>query len=173
MTDVTPQDFDFDAWLEGAERPERAVTVYQKAGLIADMDLLAERILNAEADEEVDGPSMGGGVASLRGEYAKLAQQFHDSGVQFRIRGMDDYEKREIRVANPDVTPTEFGYIVFSKAIISPRVTPEQVKKLEERLGQAQFGFIVSKFDQACREAPEVSADFLPKPSTRGAGGES
>lgn len=173
MTDVTPQDFDFDAWLEGAERPERAVTVYQKAGLIADMDLLAERITNAEADEEVDGPSMGGGVASLRAEYAKLAQQFHESGVQFRIRGMDDHEKRAIRIEHPDLTPTEFGYIVIAKAIVSPKVTPAQVKKLEDRLGETQFGFIVSKFHQACKEAPEVSADFLPRPSTRGDGGES
>jgi len=42
MTDVSPQDFDFDAWLDGADKPQRSVIVYQKAGLIADLDVLAE-----------------------------------------------------------------------------------------------------------------------------------
>jgi hypothetical protein len=169
----TPQDFDFDAWLDGAERPERSVTVYQKAGLIADLDALAERITNAEQDEDVDGPSMGGGVGKLRAEYAKLAQQFHESGLTVRVRAMDDHEKRNLRVANPDMTPTEFGFLVLSKAIVSPTVSAAQVKRLADVLGEVQFGFILTKFHQACVDAPEVSADFLPKPSTRGDGEES
>ena len=71
----TPQDFDVDAWLDGAERPERSVTVYQKSALIADLDALEARILAADEDvEEVDGPSAGGSSSGrLRAEYAKLA----------------------------------------------------------------------------------------------------
>jgi hypothetical protein len=169
----SPQDFDFDAWLDGAERPERAVTVYQKANLIADLDVLAERINNAEQDDEVDGPSMGGGAGKLRGEYAVLAQQFHDSALTIRIAGHSDTEKRDFAKAHADAAPSELGRVILADAIKSPRITPEQVGRLEAKLGPAQFNLIYNAYLQACTEVPVVSADFLPKPSTRGDGGES
>ena len=168
----TPQDFDFDAWLDDAERPERAVTVYQRAGLIADLDRLAERIENAD-DDEVDGPSVGGGVGKLRAEYAKLAQQFHDSALTFRIAGHDEEQKREFAKANPDAKPTELGRLVLADAIRSPKVTAEQLKRLAEKIGEVQFSKILVAYHQASTELPSVSADFLPKPSTRDDGGES
>jgi hypothetical protein len=168
----SPQDFDFDAWLDGAERPERAVTVYQKANLIADLDVLAERINNAEQDDEVDGPSMGGGAGKLRGEYAALAQQFHDSALTIRIAGHSETEKRDFAKAHADAAPSELGRVILADAIRSPHITPEQVGRLEAKLGPAQFNLIYTAYLQACTEVPVVSADFLPKPSTRGDGGE-
>jgi len=165
----TPQDFDFDAWLEGAERPAHSVTVYQKAGLIADLDRLAERIGN-EDDEEVDGPSMGGG--SLRAEYAKLAQQFHDSALTFRVQGHDEAEKRALADANSGLTPTELGYVVIADAILSPKITAEQLKRLAGKVGEAQFDQIPIAYHKASTEIPVVSADFLPRRSTPDDGGE-
>ena len=168
----TPQDFDFDAWLEGAERPERAVTVYQKAGLIADLDALEAKILAAEDDEDADGPSMGGGVNKLRAEYQKLAKQFHDSALTIRIQGHDEAEKREIAKANPELAPGELGYVVVAAAITSPKVTAEQLRRLEKKIGEAQFALIPAAYQQASTEIPAVSADFLPRRSTPGDGGE-
>lgn len=170
---TTPQDFDFDKWLEGAERPEHGVTVYQRAGLIADLDALAERISNADDGDEVDGPSVGGGVGKLRGEYAKLAKQFHDSALTFRVAGHTEDEKREIAQANTGLTDLEVGFIVLADAIQSPKVTPAQVKKLEKAVGEAQFARILKAYYQASKDIPVVSADFLPKPFTPGDGGES
>jgi hypothetical protein len=166
----TPQDFDFDAWLEGAERPERAVTVYQKAGLIADLDRLAEQINNADEDEDVDGPSMGGGVGKLRAEYQKLAKQFHDSALTIRVQGHDEDEKREIAQANKG--DEDIAYIVLADAIQSPRATPEQLKKLAKKIGEVQFSQILTAYHQASTEIPTVSADFLPRRSTPDDGGE-
>jgi hypothetical protein len=171
---TTPQDFDFDAWLEGAERPERAVTVYQKAGLIADLDRLAEQIENADETEDVDGPSMGGGVGKLRSEYAKLAKQFHDSALTFRVQGRDEAQKAELVKANKDaVERGELGYVVLADAITSPRVTPEQLKRLAGKVGEVQFNQLAVAYQKASNEIPAVSADFLPKRSTPDDGGES
>lgn len=170
---MTPQDFDFDAWLEGAERPERAVTVYQKAGLIADLDRLEAQILAADDSEDADGPSMGGGAGKLRAEYQKLAQQFHDSALTFVVQGRDDAEKAELLKSNKDaVERGEFGYVVLADAILSPQVTPEQLKRLAAKIGEAQFNQLAIAYQKASTEVPAVSADFLPKPSTRGDGGE-
>ena len=168
---VTPQDFDLDAWLDGADRPERSVTVYQKAGLIADLDRLAEQIQNADEDE-VDGPSMGGGVGKLRAEYARIAAQFHESALTVRVAGHSDEEKRDFATANPDLAPSELGGVVLANAIKVPTITPAQVKRLEKKIGPAQFGLILNAYHQASTEIPSVSADFLPKRSTPDDGGE-
>jgi hypothetical protein len=164
---TTPQDFDLDAWLEDAERPARSVTVYQKAGLIADLDSLEAQINNAE-DEEVDGPSMGSG--SLRAQYAKLAKQFHDSALTIRIEGRDDNERAKAAARESD--PELRGAAVIADAITSPRFTAKQIEKLAEKIGQAQFTHIVATFKATYSEIPTVSADFLPKASTPDDGGE-
>lgn len=169
---ATPQDFDFDKWLDDAERPERAVTVYQKAGLIAELDRLEAQITNAD-DDEVDGPSMGGGVGKLRAEYAKVAKQFHDSGLTVSIQGRSDDEKRELAAANLEVKPEDLGYAILADAITTPKVTIAQVKRLEKKIGPAQFGLILAAYKSASEDIPAVSADFLPKRSTPDDGGES
>lgn len=168
---TTPQDFDVDAWLDDAERPARSVTVYQKSGLIADLDRLAEQIGNAEDDEDVDGPSMGGStVSNLRGEYAKLAKQFHDSALVIRVEGRDQHERVKIASGVKDIEMKDAA--VLADAIQSPKFTPEQVIRLVEKIGGAQAKLLVDRFNEASEDIPAVSADFLPKPSTRGDGGE-
>lgn len=174
---TTPQDFDIDAWLEDAERPARSVTVYQKAGLIADLDALQERIENAETDEAADlNHERGLGEQSesqrLTAEYAKLAKRFHDSALTIRIEGRSDAEKRELLAAHKDLTGTQAGYVVIADAIQSPKFTPAQLEKLANKLGDLQFDRIIARFHEACTELPTVSADFLPKPSTLDDGGE-
>lgn len=167
----TPLDFDLDAWIDGAERPARSVTVYQKAGLIADLDRLADQINNAD-DDEVDGPSMAGGVGQLRAEYQRIAQQFHDSALTFRVQGHDEDEKRELAAANKGLEGGELGYIILADAITSPKVTPAQLRRIAKKIGEAQFNQIPAAYHQASTEIPVVSADFLPKSSTRDDGGE-
>lgn len=173
----TPQDFDLDAWIDGAERPARSVTVYQKAGLIADLDALAERIENAEADEATDvyfEKRLGEQTQAeqLRSEYARLAKSFHESGLTLRIEGRDEAEKRELAAANPGLAPTQLGYVVIADAITFPKFTPAQFEKLVGKLGEVQYGRIIGRFHEACSEMPAVSADFLPRPSTPDDGGE-
>jgi hypothetical protein len=174
---TTPQDFDIDAWLEDAERPARSVTVYQKAGLIADLDALQERIENAETDEAADiNHERGLGEQSesqrLTAEYAKVAKQFHDSALVIKLEGRSDAEKRDLLAAHKDLTGTQAGYVVIADAIQSPKFTPAQLEKLANKLGELQFDRIIARFHEACTELPTVSADFLPKPSTLDDGGE-
>ena len=165
----TPQDFDVDAWLNDAERPARSVTVYQKAGLIAELDALAAQIENAEG-EEVDGPSMGGG--NLRAKYADLARKFHDSALTVKVQSLTNQEQADL-LKESGGDQVDRGAVVLAEAIVSPKMTPAQVKRFNAVLGDAQFSRIMDAWHSACREAPEVSADFLPKRSTPDDGGES
>jgi hypothetical protein len=167
-----PQDFDVEAWLNDAERPARSVTVYQKAGLIAELDALEQQITVAEA-EEVDGPSAAGGVGKLRAKYAELAQKFHDSALTVKVQSLTNQEQAELLKGNESESMADRGAVVLAEAIVYPKVTAAQVKRLNSVLGDAQFARIMDAWHSACREAPEVSADFLPKRSTPDDGGES
>jgi hypothetical protein len=169
---VSPQDFDFDAWLDGAERPARSVTVYQKAGLIADLDALESKILAAEDEGESQerGLSEQSESHRLTAEYQRLAQQFHASALTIKVQGHDEEEKRNLARANKD--NEDVAYVVLADAIQFPKVTPEQVKRLASKIGEVQFSQILGAYHKACTELPSVSADFLPKRSTPDDGGE-
>lgn len=170
---VTPQDFDLDAWLDGADRLQHSVTVYQKAGLIAELDSLATQIEHAEASEELE-PSLAetGEARRLRARYAEVAEKFHESRLELSVRGHYDYEKIELRAANPDASDADLGHIILAEAIVSPKFTAAQVKKFEKVIGPGQFDLITETYRRASNEVPVVSADFLPKPSTRDDGDE-
>ena len=168
MTDLNPETFDLDAWIDGAERTVRAVTVYQKAGLIADLDALAARIENAEREEAVDGPGMGGGSGRLRAEYAKLAEQFKASALTVRMKALTVDEKADIEKAHKDDT----GAHILAASMVEPAITAEQILKLEKAIGNAQFRLIIQAYNRACEDEPTVSADFLPKSSGQGSSDE-
>lgn len=166
MSEITPADFDFDAWLADAERPMRSVTVYQKASIVADLDALAERIEAAELvpDEE---RSLGDvSPAKLRAEYAALAEKFHASALVVRVQGLTRDEQKELRETHEGEDVQQLGRHALAQAIVSPKVTPEQVTKFNRAIGDAQFSRIVTAYNQASNEFPDVSADFLPKPSS-------
>lgn len=172
MTDVTPQEFDFDAWLEGAERPERSVTVYQKAGLVADLDALEEQIVAAElvpAEER----ALGESPSNLRAKYAALAEQFKASALTVRIQGRTREEREALQEAHKDLNSKDLGAVIIADAMTSPKATAKQVAKLNTVLGDSQFSRILAAYNRANNEFPVVSADFLPKPSTPGDGDES
>jgi hypothetical protein len=161
MSDISPETFDLDAWIEGAERTIRSATVYQKAGLIGDLDVLAAKIENAEREEAVDGPGMGGGAGKLRAEYAKLAGEFKASALTVRMKALTLDEKKAIEKEHKEDT----GAHILAASMVEPRVTAEQIRKIENAIGNAQMALIIRAYNQACDDTPAVSADFLPKSS--------
>lgn len=169
MTEKNADTFDLDAWISGAQRTERSATVYQKAGLIAELDILEEQIRNAEREESVDGPSMGGGAGKLRAEYAKLAAEFKASALTVRMKALTLDEKKAIEKEHPEDT----GAHVLAASMVEPKITAEQIGKLEDAIGNAQMGLIIRAYNRACQDEPTVSADFLPKSSGQESSDES
>lgn len=161
MSDLNAETFDLDAWIAGAERTIRSATVYQKAGLIGELDILAAKIENAEREEAVDGPGMGGGSGKLRAQYARLADEFEASALVVKMKALTLDEKKAIE----DEHKEDVGSHILSASMVEPKVTPEQIMKLESAIGNSQFGLIIRAFNRACDDAPAVSADFLPKSS--------
>lgn len=95
----TTDSFDLDAWLDGAKRTERAVTVYARADLLADIDRLeAEKATEAAIPDEDRAMNDGHG-SRLQSQIDALLIQLDKSKLELRVTFLDDEEQNAIRDA--------------------------------------------------------------------------
>lgn len=92
-------DFDLDAWLDGAKRTERAVTVYGRGDLLAVIDKLEAEQRTLASIPESDRAMGEGDGSHLQGEIDALYAQMDKSKVEMRVTFLDDEEQAEIRDA--------------------------------------------------------------------------
>ncbi len=175
MTDTAPleapADFDFDAWLSDAKRPERSVIVYKRGDLLADLDDLERRIAELVSIPEED-QSLSDSPAPLEKEYEALAQQFHDSGLLIRVKGLTSDEMNAINTAGKDAkeTPEQIGRHLIEAALVSPKLNFDQLGKLSDAIGSIQMQQIVQTYQLATLKAPEVTVPFSRKSSGQDVG---
>lgn len=189
---LTPESFDFDQWLAGAYKPTRGSTVHQRGDLIAELDRVQEQIELAESVPDEERSLSDASPDKLRAKYAELAQQFHDSGLFVKVAGHSIEEKQAIYKAADAEVESKFAaddksaeakahrveqakqltYVLLEDALVSPRLTAEQLRQLHQRVGEAEFTRVVRDYQAASSAINEPSADFLPKPSTQGEAGE-
>jgi hypothetical protein len=167
----TPEDFDFDAWLSDAKRPERSVTVYKRADLLGDLDVLERRIEEAKSVPEED-QSLVDSTDVLEQEYTKLAQQFHDSGITIRVKGLtqDEIDAISKKAKDDKRTDAEIGRLQIEAALVSPKLTFDQLGNLSKAIGDAQMSKIVSAYQLATLQQPEVTVPFSRRSSGQGNG---
>jgi hypothetical protein len=166
-----PEDFDIDAWLSDAKRPERSVTVYKRADLMADLDALERRIEEAKSVPEED-QSLTDSADLLEQEYVKLAQQFHDSGITIRVKGLtqDEIDAIGKKAKADNRSDAEIGRLQIEAALVSPKMTFEQLGKLSAAIGDAQMSKIVAAYQLATLQQPEVTVPFSRRSSGQGNG---
>lgn len=87
--DVTPEDFDFDAFVAGVRPGRRAVRVTMRADLVAEIDKLA---VEADTIEDSNGDEMW----ALYERLQDLKQQIFDSQRTFVVEGRSDHRRREV-----------------------------------------------------------------------------
>ena len=138
-------EFDLDAWISGAKLPERSVTVYGRADLVAEFEGLEER-LHAIKDDEPPADRLGVTSESVRiaGRMESLRQEMKGSALTFRFRALTRDEQKAITDAAPkgkDGEPDQL-YVAanwIAKACISPGMTAAQAEQMRPRLGEGQY----------------------------------
>ena len=168
---VTPEDFDFDAWLSDAKRPERTVTVYKRADLLGDLDALERKLEEVRSIPEED-QALGDSPDGIEAQYLALLEQFHDSGLTIRVQGLTQDEMNAIGKVSKDAKETDdqLGRRLLEASIISPRLSYDQLGKLSKAIGDAQMQKIVTAYQLATMQAPEATAPFSRRSSGRGSG---
>ena len=144
---------DVDAWIDGAKRTHRAVTVYQRADLIADLDSLTRQISIAESAKDADT------VAALTAEWEQVAAQFSASGLEIRVRGLSGAEMASITAQSKldKVDALESAARMSAAAIVEPEFTVPQLLALQGAIGEAQMGLIVGAWSDASTRPPQVN----------------
>jgi hypothetical protein len=166
-----PEDFDLDAWLSDAKRPERSVTVYKRADLLADLDDLERRIEELQRIPEED-QSLTDSPSALEAEYLAKAQEFHASGLLIRVKGLTSDEIAAVDAESKAAgdNQAESGRRRVAAALVSPKLTFDQLGKLEKAIGSVQMGMIANAHNLATLKAPEVTVPFSRKSSGQESG---
>lgn len=176
---ITPAEFDFDAWLSGASRPTRSVKMYQRGDLLAERDELVRQIELAEqlsggevVEESLTDTHTFSDSEPLRERYAELLEEFHNSALEVRVTSLDRDERNavlteaiEAGVARTD--EREFTLWLLAAGIQSPRVNVDQLRAMRAKVGDSQFDLVVEAYNELQSGEIEPSADFLPKRSSR------
>jgi len=88
---VTPEDFDFDAFVAGVRPGRRAVRVTMRADLVAETEQLVIQFDDLD-DEDKDGEL----AERILAEYQALKAQILDSRRTFVVEGRSDHRRRQI-----------------------------------------------------------------------------
>lgn len=176
-------DFDLESWIAGVQPTTKAVLLYGRADLIADMDEVERKLRIARESEKghADAP-MGAPdeVEQLQGELEDLLDALQRSGVMFRVQGRSDAWRQEIhdriekeakrsRLYTRDQIDEEIALAQLAGAVTAPAgITIDHLKKLQN-VSEAQVKMLLVAFQMAC-VAPPVSAPKSQLPSGRTGG---
>ncbi len=170
-----PASFDVDAWIAQAARPQRTVTVYGRADLVARLD---------EIDAEVARHRAAGGaeeaLADLRAEWDDLAEAFSASALPVTVRGLTGAEEftaiAAARAARPDLVDAggalspawhEFvGLHLLAAAIVSPAMTLDQVVAIHAKVGSTALAPLAAAVQALTSAGTVVPATPFSEPSS-------
>ena len=171
-TDLSPADFDLDEWIEGATRPERFVTIYRDGHLLAELDDLERRIKSAKAVPAEDRGITDDGAESLQALWDETAERFTASALNVRVRAITNKEysaahKSARKACDGKDDPETIGLYVLAAAIVSPAMTPVQVSRLRDKIGEPQIELLARAAQELrVKGLPKVTAPFSRPSST-------
>lgn len=170
----TPEEFDFDSWLDQGGRAQRTVTVYSNWTLMDELARLEKAIETAEQNED---PSLDEvGAEELREQYEGVLAELEASGKQFTLRALTNEEVRTVTAGVPDIEhkfkdqhgkeqvrwkPDQIanGDALVAEALVSPKLTRDQVRAMRVKLGDGPTLVLyqtVGELRDAGQEMPSV-----------------
>lgn len=180
-----PTTFDVDTWIANAGRPQRTVTIYGRADLIARLDEIdtevktIRRRLNAHTEQSLDeGGQDETRITELEEEWETLATTFSQSALPVVVRGLTEAEEADALKAATKSSPLLakaqnaqwhelVGLYIVHAAIVSPDLTLAQIIAIHQRIGAAAFGPLANTVRALTRQAPAVPPTPFSKPSSR------
>ncbi len=180
------QPFNVDAWLEEAALPQRSVTVYGRGDLLAQLeDLVAQRDRHAKQPAPaaaLNDPRLGGGdpgagrvdVDALDDAIAHLRHLVDQSSLTLHVRAVLNTERQELTdkhtskrrddATGKDVEDFDglaYEHELVSRACVTPQITPAQVARLHQKIGEAQWVAVGAALERASGETIDTPLSRL------------
>ncbi|MFZ1361352.1 MAG: hypothetical protein WAS05_00245 [Candidatus Nanopelagicales bacterium] len=153
MSTTKKQSTNLDEWIDSAERTTRAVPIYGKAGLVADLDQIEHQLKICVESER----------AGLQEQWDKIAAEIQDSKQIFKVQGCTKAEFEAVRtesVLNGDSVELQTAK-TMALSILEPKITADQLLKLQDKVGEGQIAPLMLAIAEASRQAIKVD-DLLP-----------
>jgi hypothetical protein len=101
---LTEETFDLDEWLSTGTLARRAVPIYNDPALVAEYDVLAQQLTEAQGAVESQDATMGdaGAMAEIYQRMAELHARWQASKATWTVRAVDETELKAITDAHPD-----------------------------------------------------------------------
>jgi hypothetical protein len=170
--DVTT--FDMDAWIDDAKLPQRSMTVYRRADLRSRLDELEREIRLSEGGES---SSADAGVAGLKAEWRKVAEQIDASAITITVRALTDDAGKQARADAKaenvkEIAAEEWDAESYADDVRERAEDDADIDELEgderealvrRRVVQARRAYIDARFTQAVAENTLVRLLVKPK----------
>ena len=161
---LTPEGFDLTAWLAGIRPSRRATTIYGRPDLLATIDVLSERVIEAEAARDnVE-------VANLVGQIRDAREAMSASAVDVVVEASSEQTQADLRTAlgikeGIDLTEEQvLGWIAAH--IAAPAGFDTAAMKALNAVSPRQVAKIGAAVRVANETAPAVPAPFSPASSS-------
>lgn len=162
-SELDPDTFDLDAWIGGATATVRAVTLYQRPDLIAEVDRLKEELRIAETISDEDRGMNDPTPDGVRQQLTEVARQWEASRLTVKIEGRSDEAREKIakRLKKQGVTDEETIVLhQLADAIIEPKgLTAEKLRKLQA-VSEPQVKLLLVSAAYANGQPPRVDVPF-------------
>lgn len=174
LAEVSVEDFDVDAFLDGVRPTRRAVKLYQRADLVGPLEERVQELETAGEDPEQD--------EQVKALYA----QFHASGKWFTVEKRSSEWERKFRKDTAralDITLDDDGNVsnaedgltlslaqAAAQTIIPSGVTTEKLRKFwntNQNEVAKLFMAVQLANQQTAEQSRVVAPDFSRKPSTK------
>lgn len=152
---MTEETFDLDAWLDGAKRTERSVTVYARPDLLADIDLVEKelRTLPAPGSDEDRAFGESDPAVDAQNRLDDLYIRLDASKLVLRVRSLTDEEQHEIReAAAKDLSEamTEAAKTARAEAVKEAKIdgeqrTPADINELARKAARAAADAVLDR----------------------------
>jgi len=136
FTKADPAAFDLDSWIDGAKLPEKSVTVFGRADLVARYYELEQQLSEERnnADERLGGQS----PATIAVEMTKVRDAMHASALTFTFRALLDEETAKAKKDHP-ANEDARTYAMLSVQAVKPAVPAEKWPMIRSKIGEGQF----------------------------------
>jgi hypothetical protein len=144
-------EFSLDDWIDGARLPEKSVTVYGRADLVAEHYELNQRLVHAQGSDDGDERLVGSPVSRLAAAIEACEKDMKASALTFRFRAILDADVEAAKRAHPGDEEAR-TYAMLSKQSVHPQVSEQQWPKIRERIGEGQFNALLNAAAEASFE---------------------
>jgi len=155
---------DLDAWLSGAKAITDSVRITNKLHLVPIIERLDAEIKDAAEDHSpAERTAADPAPADPSEEYKALVQEYLDSFQEFTFRARQVPDNAEM-IAKMKADGADLGSVEESQIYmtaqysVSPKLTPEAVRRLIPAIGAAQYERMTACWFRLANGVPEIKA---------------